>query len=204
MKLTTFTMRTDSATLAIYIMAVALSLSAIVIIDAYNDAGNGFHKAIAFLPFVILSILMALNNSRQMSVRWNSFLVSSVVSRKETIDSLFAPNILIYVMTAMVTALMSTILFPEEDMTGCVCLSFLISSLSLTISQIYFSDSVSSLASDILGVVTPIALLIALYMMSEEALSIDLLGSILCIIATVILFLSGWMVSNRMFRSKDI
>ncbi len=198
------TLRTDRASIATCIIAVAVSLSAIVIIDAYYDAGNGFHKAIAFLPFVILSILMALNNSRQMSVRWNSFLVSSVVSRKEAIDSLFAPNILIYVLTAMVTALVSTILFPEEDMTGCICLSLLMSSLSLTISQIYFSDSVSSLASDILGAVTPIALLIALYIMLEEALSINLLGSILCVIATVILFLLGWMVSNRMFRRKDI
>lgn len=199
------TLRTDRASSATCIIAVALSMLVIIVVDAYWHPGMGFRKALAFVPFMILSILMALNNSRQMSARWNSFLVSSGVTRNEVIYSLNAPAIIACMLMALAIALVSAILFPEEEeILGCVCLSLLLSSISLMISTISFSDSVSSLASDILGAVTPIALLVALYMLSEGAFSIDLLGSVSCIIATAILLLSGWMVSFRLFRRRDI
>lgn len=199
------TLRTDLASLAACTIAVALSIAVVVIIDAYWHPGTGFRKALAFVPFMVLSILIALNNSRQMSVGWNSFLVSSGVSRGEAIGSIYTPAITACTLTAIVTALLSAIVFPGEgEILGCVCLSLLLSSISLMMSLIHFSDSVSSLASDILGAVMPIALLIALYMMSEGAFPIDVFGSVSCILVATILLLSGWMVSTRLFRRRDI
>ncbi len=198
------TLRTDRASIAACIIAVALSLAIAVIIDACWHPGTGFRKAAAFVPFVILSVLIALNSSRQMSVGWNSFLVSSGVSRRDVVGSFYAPAITVYVLTALVTVLLSTIVFPDEEVLGCVCLSLLLLSISLVIGLISFSDSLSSLVSDILGAVTPIALLIVLYLMSEKAFSIDMLGSVSCIVIAAILLLSGWIMSNRLFRRKDI
>ena len=199
------TLRTDRASLTACTIAVALSIAVVVIIDAYWHPGTGFRKALAFVPFMVLSILIALNNSRQMSVGWNSFLVSSGVSRGEAIGSIYTPAITACTLTAIVTALLSAIVFPGEgEILGCVCLSLLLSSISLMMSLIHFSDSVSSLASDILGAVMPIALLIALYMMSEGAFPIDVFGSVSCILVATILLLSGWMVSIRLFRRRDI
>ncbi len=199
------TLRTDRASLATCTIAVALSIAVVIIIDTYWHPGTGFRKALAFVPFMVLSILIALNNSRQMSVGWNSFLVSSGVSRGEAIGSIYTPAITACTLTAIVTALLSAIVFPGEgEILGCVCLSLLLSSISLMMSLIHFSDSVSSLASDILGTVMPIALLIALYMMSEGAFPIDVFGSVSCILVATILLLSGWMVSTRLFRRRDI
>ncbi len=199
------TLRMDRASLATCIIAVASSILAVIIIDASWHPGAVFRGAMAFVPFVVLSVMISLNNSRQMSVGWNSFLVSSGVGRKAVIGSLFVPAISACLLTALATAVSSAVIYPEEEgIMGCVCLSLLLLSASLTIGMISFSDSVSSLASDILGAVTPIALLMALYTVSEQAFEIDVIGSVSCIIAAAVLVLSGWTVSVRLFRRRDV
>ena len=201
MNLSLMVLRMNNASLICGIIAAVLAIAGLFVIDSPR-----FVMLAASIPLMVSMIVIAMGNGRSMSRKWNSFVISSGVVRKDLISSLFVPPIIVYLIIASIMMMGSLLLSGDvgEAMLICVPVACIIVSIATVLGIILFGLSGSSLFSDIIGVAVPILMIMVGYCYYEYNTVFDSLIIAVSVIVALIMIVLGWRMSVSSFRRLDL
>ena len=116
MKLSLIALRMNNASLICGIIAAVLAIAGLIVVDSTR-----FVMLAASIPLMVSMIVITTGNGRSMSRKWNSFVISSGVVRRDVISSLFVPPIIVYLIIASITMAGSLLLSGDVGSTILNC-----------------------------------------------------------------------------------
>jgi hypothetical protein len=199
-------LRIYGAVAAVCLASAAVSVCSMIVLHGMGGLETSHVMAIVSVPYVIGTIALSLSGSMRMRPGWNSFLVSSGVGRKEVMLSLHAPALIIH-LAASVSFAAASFLFPERICTAvlaCACIAIATSILAAAVGIVSYSISGSSLMTDLSGVVAPMVLAMASYILFVDGAPTDICLSLVCLIASLAIATMCLKTSISCFRRLDL
>lgn len=194
-------LRINNASLVCGIIAAVSVIAGLFIIDSPRVV-----MLAVSIPLMASMIVITMGNGRSMSRKWNSFVISSGVVRRDVISSLFVPPIIVYLIIASITMAGSLLLSGDvgSTMLNCAPVACIIVSFATVFGIMSFALSGSSLFSDILGVAVPILMIMIGYCYYEYEPAFDPLSIVVFAIVALITIVLGWRMSVNGFRRLDL
>jgi hypothetical protein len=194
-------MRLNNASLICGIIAAVLAIEGLFVVDSTR-----FVMLAVSIPLMVSMIVITMGNARSMSRKWNSFVISSGVVRRNVIFSLFVPPIIVYLIIVSIMMMGSLLLSGDvgREMLNCAPVACIIVSIATVFGIMSFAMSGSSLFSDILGVAVPIMMIMIGYCYHEYDIAFDSLSIAVSVIVALIMIVLGWRVSVSGFRRLDL
>jgi len=201
MNLSLMALRLNNASLICGIIVAVLVIAGLLVFDSPR-----FVMLAASIPLMVSMIVITMGNARSMSRKWNSFVISSGVVRRDFISSLFVPPIIVYLIITSIMMAGSLLLSGDvgRAMLNCAPMACIIVSIATVLGIISFGLSCSSLFSDILGVAVPILMIMIGYCYYEYESAFDPLSIAVSVIVALITIVLGWRMSVSSFRRLDL
>ncbi len=194
-------LRMNNASLICGIIAAVLAIAGLFVVDSPR-----FVMLAVSIPFMMSMIVITMGNTCSMSRKWNSFVISSGVVRRDVIFSLLVPPIIVYLIIASIMIMGSLLLSGDvgRAMLNCAPVACIIVSIATVFGIMSFALSGSSLFSDILGVAVPIMMIMIGYCYYEYDIAFDSLSIAVSVIIALIAIVLGWRMSISSFRRLDL